>query len=249
MQRHAHIEKGQFHNGNQAKLLRCRPGESANKLLNELALSQPRALLILNGGTDKLEEPLLGQLQRTLQDGLAHVVAAEQITVITGGTAAGIFALFGQGRARWGGSAPCIGVAVSNLVTWPGKIEGEAPLEPNHSHFVLVTGKSWGDETATLYALAAELGKVCPSVAVFASGGEITIREMQANVVQGRQMVLLAGSGRATDAVLAARAGQSADDPRVNEIAQKGRILAFELTKEPSALADLLRRLLAIDLV
>ena len=241
------IETIEFATGKKAIVLLGEQDTPAAAILTALALPRPRALLILNGGTATLEEPLLGQLQRTLQDGLARVVAAEQITVITGGTDAGVFQLFGQGLAQYGRTAPCIGVAVETLVTWPGKAQGEATLEANHSHFVLVSGKSWGDETTTLYALAAALGKACPSVAVFASGGEITIHEMQANVVQGRPMVLLAGSGRATDAVLAARAGQSADDPRVNQIAQKGRILAFALSAEPSALDNLLRRLLAID--
>lgn len=236
-----------FPTGQQAQIVRATHHDTPEWVLNALALLRPKALLILNGGTATLVDPLANQLRRTLQDGLARLVAEEQITVITGGTDAGIFQLFGQGLARWGRSAPCIGVAVETLVTWPGKPQGEAPLEPNHSHFVLTAGNRWGAETTTMYALIAALAHQCPSVTVFAGGGQITIAEMQQNVAQEHTMIFLAGSGRATDAVLAARAGQAQEDPRLNEIAQNGHILPFPLTEEPSALSALLRRILGFD--
>jgi hypothetical protein len=223
--------------------------DPAEAILAALAIPRPRAVMVLNGGTAKLAEPLQAHLAQALQDGLARVVADEHITVITGGTDAGIFQLFGQGLARWGRTAPCIGVAVADLVTWPGHTQGEAPLEPHHSHFVLVDGKKWGDETQIMYALISTLTQACPSIAVFASGGEICIREMQMNVAQDRQMILLAGSGRATDDVLAARDGQPVDDARLPKIAQEGRIFSWPIAEKPAKLAALLRRALGLDVV
>jgi len=218
----------------------------ADVILAALDMPRPRALLILNGGTAKLDEPLQSHLARTLQDGLARVVAEEQIMVITGGTDAGIFQLFGQGLARYGRTAPCIGVAVADLATWPGHPQGEAPLEPHHSHFVLVEGKSWGDETQMMYALIRTLAQTCPSVTVFASGGEITIHEMQMNVAQDRPMIFLAGSGRATDAVLAARAGEAQADTRLQQIAEQGQIFPHAISEPPATLANVIRRALAV---
>ena len=93
-----------------------------------------------------------------------------------------------------------------------------------------------------MYALAATLSNACPSVAIFAGGGEVAIHEMLANVVEQRQMILLAGSGRVTDAVLAARDGQLPDDPRIAQIAQLGKITAHEVSLTPSSLSELIRQ-------
>jgi hypothetical protein len=229
-----------FPNDNSAPALHVTARATAATILRQLEISAPRALVILNGGTAELAPTLQVKLAGALADGLARTVATEGLTVVTGGTDAGIFHLFGAGLARWGRRAPCLGVAVAGLVSYPGHPGGEAPLEPHHSHFVLVRGTSWGAETKTLYALAAALSQDCPAVAVFAGGGEIATHEMQMNVVQGRPMILLAGSGRATDAVLAARAGREAKDGRIAEIARSGVITAWSIEEEPATLSELI---------
>jgi hypothetical protein len=179
-----------------------------------------------------------------LSDGLARFVAEERLTVITGGTDAGIFQLFGQGLARRGRTAPCIGVAPADLVIYPGHSRGEAPLEPHHSHFVLTTGRHWGDETATMMALAGALAHDCPSLAICVGGGEILLNEMQANIAAGRTLLLLAGSGRNTDAVLDAAAGRQAADARLAEIARYPGIVPLSIDASPAAMQVTLSRLL-----
>jgi hypothetical protein len=237
------IETTQFATGIQARMVRVPPQTPAEYIVEALEIPPPRALLILNGGTASLEPQLQELLRRSIGDGLVHAIREEQITVITGATDSGVFALFGQGLSRHGLTAPCIGVTVEGPVTWPDKPHGDVPLEQHHSHFVLVTGDQWGSETQTMYALAAALSTTCPSVAVFAGGGEIVIHEMQANVHQGRTLILVAGSGRTTDAVLAVKAGQPTDDPRLSEIAHSGRIVVFDIRQEPAALHALIRHI------
>ena len=84
---------------------------------------------------------------------LAGLVIEERITVITGGTEAGVFALFGQALAAQGGpAAPCVGVAITGRSA-PDK------LEPHHTNFVLVEGDTWGDETPVMYRLVAALAE------------------------------------------------------------------------------------------
>ena len=233
-----------FDNGNPAAIMRAAKDTPIGEIVAALALPAPRALVILNGGTARLEHALQARLAAALADGLARVVAEERLTVITGGTDAGVFHLFGEGLARWGRTAPCIGVAVAALVSYPGHPGGEAPLEPNHSHFVLTAGRQWGDETATMYALAAALARDCPSLAVFAGGGEIALREMQANVTQGRAMLLLAGSGRNTDAVLAAAAGEPSGNADLDAVARYPGIVPAAIADDPAQLRATVRRLL-----
>ena len=233
-----------FDNGNPAAIMRAAKDTPVGEIVAALALPAPRALVILNGGTASLAHALQARLAAALADGLARVVAEERLTVITGGTDAGVFHFFGEGLARWGRTAPCIGVAVAALVSYPGHPGGEAPLEPNHSHFVLTAGRQWGDETATMYALAAALARDCPSLAVFAGGGEIALREMQANVTQGRAMLLLAGSGRNTDAVLAASAGEPSGNADLDAVARYPGIVPASIADDPAQLRATVRRLL-----
>ncbi len=240
------IQTIQFADNREATGLWVTPNTPTQAIIDALQIPHPRAVLLLNGGTGGMDASVHSRLARMLQDGLARVVSEEQITVITGGTDAGIFHLFGQGRAQWRCSAPCIGVAVAGLITWPGYQQGETPLEPHHSHFILVEGQQWGDETTTMYAVADGLAKDCPSLAVFASGGEIAISEMQANVRQGRPMILLGGSGRATEQVLAARNGQSVEDKRIAEIAQFAGIIPLDLHEQPDLLRQLVRQRLKV---
>lgn len=77
---------------------------------------------------------------------------------------------------------------------------------PNQARVFISYARGDGETFATFgkVTLAAVLARDCPSLAVFAGGSDIALREMQANVAQGRAMLLLAGSSRNTDAVLAA---------------------------------------------
>ncbi|GEM_PF-7076454 len=213
-------------------------------------LTSPRAVIILNGGTAKLEPDLEQKIATILQDGLAQVAAEEKITLITGGTEAGIFAWLGQGLGKMGRRAPCIGVCVDTQVAWQPPLQNlsqedkRSPLEPHHSHFVLVAGTRWGNESDTMYQLAKHLSQNCPTLNIFAGGGQICQKEMQKAIAQGRKMILLEGSGRTTDGVLAALRGEKVEDERLQTIAQQGDIVPFDMAKGAAALRTLIRQLL-----
>jgi len=222
--------------------------EKQNDLQNDL-LASPHAVVMFNGGTAELEPELHKKLNLILQDGLAQVAVEEKITLITGGTQAGIFALLGDGLGKWGRTAPCIGVCVEKLIRWKQPLlktvkDKQAPLEPHHSHFVLVDGKKWGDELNTMYTLGQHLSQNCPTLNIYAGGGKICKREMQTAVDQGRKMILLAGSGRLTDEVLKAHRGEAVEDERIKTIAQQGDIVALNMSEGPEALRKLIKQLL-----
>ena len=48
-----------------------------------------------------------------------------------------------------------------------------APLDPHHTHFILVPGKNWGDESSWIAQIATQLAGDQPSVAVLVNGGKI----------------------------------------------------------------------------
>lgn len=157
-----------------------RPHIGGDELLAGLELPAPRATVILNGSTAECDPALAGVLGE-----LAAAAIRERLTVVTGGTDAGIFALFGAAMAE--PTAPLVGVA-------PRHRDG-VPLEPHHTHVVLVEGDDWGDETPVLLTLADALGRLAPSVAVICGGGAITRQEAAGHLRAGRPVIAVAGSG------------------------------------------------------
>lgn len=223
---------------------------SGDDAANALGLStQPRGLVVLNGTTEAIPRGRAFALRRAAE-ALAGVVVDERLTVLTGGTDAGIFGLFGRALSDRR-TAPCIGVAPLSAVTWPGRNGGETgaadlvPLEPHHSHFLLVEGVEWGMETPALIELSQTLAAGRPSLVVLAGGGEGARREVLEQVRRGRRVLVLAGSGRLADEVVAARDVGIAGDPVVAELATSSSI-TIVAAAEPAPLAAGVRAALGL---
>jgi sulfur carrier protein ThiS len=165
-------------------VVEARPDATGDDLLAALGLPAPRATLVLNGTTAE-RDPRMAEV---LAD-LAGAAVRERLTVVTGGTDAGVFSLFGAAMAE--PTAPLVGVA-------PRGRDG-VPLEPHHTHVVLVDGDAWGDETPALLALAEALARLGPSVAVICGGGPVTRAELAGHQRAGRPIVAVAGSGGVAD--------------------------------------------------
>src|SRR5260370_8248022 len=91
--------------------------------------------------------------------------------------------LMGKGVAEQEQQSVLLGVAPEDKVTYQSQLadgtsDCKTHLDPNHSHFVLVKGSKWGDETATIFGLARELAQHAPVVTVLAGGRDIANQEM-----------------------------------------------------------------------
>jgi hypothetical protein len=166
--------------------------------------AQADAFVFLSGGASSMHEDhqrkllmMFEALTRVAQDG-------PRIAVGDGGTQAGIMEAAGRARRASGNAFPLIGVAPAREIPPRGK----TPVDPNHSHLVSVDDPSasahgsWGSETGTMYWLFAKLAEGRPSVTIVANGGDTTLREVEANILAGRRMILIEGSGRAADALV-----------------------------------------------
>ena len=176
-------------------IVEARADAGGDELLAALGLPAPRATVILNGTTAERDPGLAGVLGE-----LAAAAKRERLTVLTGGTDAGVFSLFGAAMAQ--PTAPLVGVA-------PRHRDGVA-LEPHHTHFVLVEGDTWGDETPALLALADALGRLAPSVVVVCGGGAVTRAEGTGHRRAGRPIVAVAGSGGVADELANSAVGPAA---------------------------------------
>jgi hypothetical protein len=234
-----------FPGGNRARVGRVDIGGDAASIVKVLKLPKPRAVILLEGGAAGMSEEEIKRVRPLIAEGVARVAVEEGITVIDGGTQAGVMQMMGEGRSVRGGEAPLIGVCPAELVTWPEGPVGEelVPLEPNHSHFVLTDGDDWGAERETTFALAEFLSKDVPSRAVLANGGKSAKEEVLLNVRQGREVIVLVGSGRLADEIAASVRGEAQHaDGKMGEIVRRGRILLFDISNGAEALANLIRR-------
>src|SRR4029077_15864190 len=119
--------------------------------------------------------------------------------------------------------------------------DDRVPLEPHHTHFVLVEDAGWGGETETMLSLVDALSAAAPALVVVANGGSVSRREVLGHVRSGREVVVLAGSGRLADEITdVLPGGGPAKDSALAEIAA-GRIPVFDARAPASALAEVVR--------
>jgi hypothetical protein len=186
---------------------------------------QTDALVVLSGGASKMSEAKQRELL-AMFEALGTLAQERRIAVGDGGTQAGIMEAAGTARRASGRAFPLIGVAPAREIPPAGK----TAIDPNHSYVVAVDDAAlaagdagWGSETATMYWLFGRIAEGRPSVAVVANGGGITLAEIDANVEAGRPMILIEGSGRAADAVIALVRGTVPADGEVALMLNKAR--------------------------
>ncbi len=196
--------------------------------LEELGFMRPLPTLVLVGAAERLTPPDLERLDPVL-DELAAAVERVGAAVVDGGTDAGVMRLIGRARAR-GRDFPLLGVVVAALAGEPGAAleAGQASLEPNHSHVLLVPGGVWGDEVPWLARVAGLLAGGAPSATVLVNGGEIAYADAAASIAEGRRVLAVAGSGGAADAVAAAVRGEPAGE-RARALVASDLVRAVEL--------------------
>jgi hypothetical protein len=237
-----------FANGNRAVVITAPRDESVQAILKALDLAQPRALIMVFGGAKGLDDSRKTRLAELFIHAIAPAAAELGALIIDGGTQSGVMAMMGEAVARDGRRSHLWGIAPKGKITHPeiagaSPVSDGAPLEPNHSHFVLVEGNEWGDETGTMLELARAFN--APSVAILVNGGAIAKDEALQSVRNGWPLLVIEGSGRFADELSAAvRDGQVAKSVKVREIARSGRVALFHVDDAAEKLRDELRRVL-----
>ena len=210
------------------------PDVAGDELLERLGLTADVAVVALTGSTAAGSEDD-GPMAEAIAGGLGPAALDNGWHLVTGGTDAGIFTLLGRSAEAAGAlSAPWIGVAPLELVTWPGRAPGPAdverqPLEPHHSHFLLVQGESWGNETSTQVALVDALARRSAGLVVVAGGGAVARTEVLGHARAGCSLLALAGTGRLADELAAVVAGGSTDDGELALVAASGRVAVCDV--------------------
>lgn len=240
------LEVVTFPGGRIARLARVADPARLPAMLFALGLVPPRPVLVLVGGAAglALEQETASPL-RDLFHTLARAAEAVGAVVVDGGTDAGVMALMGQARTETDSDFPLLGVAAEGTVVIPNlssqlpgsgpgsmsTLSERAPLEPHHTHFLLIPGDRWGDEVPWIAGVATLLAGGAPSATVLVNGGEIARQDVAHSLAAGRPVVVVAGTGRLADE-LAATSEQSP------------LLQAVDLAAEPEAVTTCLRAML-----
>ena len=197
-----------------ASAIRVQSQEELPTAMDELELQSPRPVLVVVGGASKMSEADLMRLRAIFVNVLAPLAEKLGAIVADGGTDAGVMQMMGQARAQTGATFPLIGVAPIGKIALPDQVPSSetTALEPHHTHFVLVPGSDWGDESPWLAQIASVLANGAPTVAVLVNGGEIAKKDVSENLKAKRPVLAMAGSGRLADTLAAALRGEKVDD-------------------------------------
>lgn len=207
-----------------------------------------RPVIVLVGGADEVNPAELHRLRPLFDDALVPVAFQLEAVIVDGGTRSGVMRAAGESRATAGTGVPLVGVAVARTVRVPGVTDARADaadLEPHHTHFVLVPGENWGDESPWLAWVANAVADGLPSVTVVVNGGKITLDDVQNSLLAMRPVVVLDGSGRAADDLAAALDGDGSDK-RLRGLAASGLITAVDVD-DPGKLAHVVATILTMS--
>ncbi|MEH1865071.1 MAG: hypothetical protein V7K69_08680 [Nostoc sp.] len=213
-----------FDSGQTALAIRVDQQAELPDALERIGLGGSHSILVVVGGASKISEADFLRIKRLFTEVLAPIAESLGAYVVDGGTDAGVMQLMGEARTQIGAKFALIGVTPENKVALPNQQEPDAdltPLEPNHTHFVLVPGDNWGDESPWISGVATVLANNAPSVTVLLNGGEITFDDAFSSVKTGRLVVVIAGSGRTADILADALRGEGTDE-RAKKLAKSG---------------------------
>ncbi|MEH2082802.1 MAG: hypothetical protein V7K89_23330 [Nostoc sp.] len=221
-----------FNNGQIALATQVEQPKELPYALETIGLCGSRPVLVVVGGASNISEADFLRIQRLFVEVLAPIAETLGAYVVDGGTDAGIMRMMGTARTQIGAKFALIGVTPEGKVALPNHSSETATdltsLEPNHTHFVLVPGKNWGDESPWISCVATMLANDAPSITVLLNGGEITFKDAFSSVNSGRVVLVIAGSGRTADILVDALHGKATDE-RAKKLAKSGTLQYIDL--------------------
>jgi hypothetical protein len=234
-----------FPNGQTPIAVKAYDPVNPQSVIETLDLTSPVPVFLVSGGAGAMNTESMAVSRSTLEDGLARFLHEHQVTLLDGGTAAGVMQLIGLARQRRSYTFPLIGVAPDHVVWMPGRERTEAhmaDLDAFHTHFVLTSGHEFGAESEMLIQLAYALcgGGVRPRLCIVINGGQIVRREVHRMATQEPRfpILVLDGTGRFADELAAAYRAKQTDDPIMYEILSKGRVHVMHIKAGAEAIRN-----------
>jgi hypothetical protein len=186
--------------------------------IKELRIPRPTSVIVLVGGAGGITALDESAVRKAVMI-VARLAEETGSVVIDGGTQAGIMTEIGSQRKQKRFSFPLVGVVVESLTKEPQSI-----LDPNHTHFFLVPGDDWGDESSWISGIATKIAGDKKSITVLVNGGRISRTDVNHSLVENRPAFVMRGTGRMAD-----------------EITLNRNIVAIDISKQPEDILHVLK--------
>lgn len=191
-----------------------------DKAIEELQIPHPKTVIVLVGGAGGIG--WLDKFPMRKAIGIVARLAEEtQSVVIDGGTQAGIMTEIGKQRKRNKFSFPLIGIVFDSLLI---KEDPQSILDPNHTHFLLIPGNDWGDESAWISKIATSIAGDKKSITILVNGGNISRTDVEYSLLENRPTFVMRGTGRMAD-----------------EITLTGKVVAVDISQKPDDILEFLK--------
>lgn len=230
-----------FPDGRFAPAVHVRPDDDPQQVIDVFNLLVPCPALFISGGAGGMSMDDAVATRDIIANGIAVFAEENHLAVVDGGTDSGVMSMIGQVRRERRYRFPLIGVAPIGRVRFPGREfnDTDAELHEGHSHFVLVEGNTWGDESAMLVDMVRKLSRGKPAMGILINGGHIAEKDVYMATTRGDDsipMVILEGSGRKADEIATAVATGETDSKVIKAIINGGRITVTNIKAGVEAL-------------
>lgn len=169
----------------------------------QLGVNYP-VIVLIGGGINEQEAAITREAIQTI----SRVAEDLNALIICGGTDMGVMSEIGLARWENQYKFPLVGITLEELVTWPGGPPSTKllmwgkqrwQLEPHYSHFILVPGRQFGDESPWIVDAATLISKGRQSVTILINGGEVSRKDIELSLANGRPVIALSRTGRLAD--------------------------------------------------
>jgi len=175
-------------------------------VFDALDLAAFNGVVVLEVSADSMPGDVFEATRTLFTQGLAPFAERRQLLVVDGGTHAGGYLAMGDARRLAGGSFPLLGICPEHKVSYPGGPEPDDsrwPLNGAHTHFALVDGRNFGNESELLVSTIRGSRKRGVAIVVNCRPeSSIVQHEIPLHARQGNAIIAVRGSGGAADALL-----------------------------------------------
>ena len=195
-------------------------GKDLQQALTDLQIPHPKPVIVLVGGASGIGWLDKFPMRKAIRI-IARLAEETQSVVVDGGTQAGVMQEIGRQRKQNRFSFPLIGVVFDSLLMQeePGSI-----LDPNHTHFFLIPGQDWGDESAWISKIGTAIAGEQKSITVLVNGGNISRTDVEYSLLENRPTFVMRGTGRMAD-----------------EITLTGKVFPVDVSQKPDEILEYLR--------
>jgi len=165
--------------------------------LTQLEIPHPNKAIVLVGGAGGIGFMDKFPMKKAIKI-VAQLAEETQSVIVDGGTQAGIMAEIGNQRKKNGYTFPLIGVVFDSLVM---DEDPKSILDPNHTHFFLIPGSDWGDESGWIAKIATAVAGDQMSVTILVNGGNISRTDVEYGLLENRTAFIMRGTGRMADEI------------------------------------------------